>query len=158
MSSKPPLSPTPRRRTRATATSTAARSTNAVTAATLPVAGVESPARPAALFASAHKRVKPKTTPERGCESPQKKKSSRRKPGSNRRAVNFEPTVVTDSSRGPWPVSVAPPTSATPLAASSSSSKKKKQRKKNSRNLQQRAKPNSLLSPKNDRNLEILLQ
>ena len=34
MSSKPPLSPTPRRRTRATATSTAARSAYAVTAAT----------------------------------------------------------------------------------------------------------------------------
>ena len=117
MASKPPLSPTPRRRQRAAIPSTAAKATDAVTAVTLPAAGIESPTRPAALFASAHKtkRGKPKTTPERGCLSPQKKKTSRRKLVGNNSTVHFKPTVVTDSSRGPSPVSVAP--SANPFLA-----------------------------------------
>ena len=130
MASKPPPSPTPRRRPKAADTSTAAQGTGDVSSATLPAAGVDSPVRVASLFASAQKRGKPVTTPERGCESPQKKSIRRGKTASANRVVQFEPAIVTDSSRGPSPVSVDVPPSST-----SANKKKQKQYKKNARNV-----------------------
>ena len=77
---------------------------------------------PAVLFAPSHtiKRDKPITTPERGCRSQQKKTFKR---ASNATIeFDFEPVVITDSSRGSSPVSTAP---AVPTIK-----KKKKQYKK----------------------------